>query len=230
MTRVVVPTLLPLRTDRNRRSADQGALGRCPKVQCLDIDSRQSSRSALPRLSSGIGCPRTAICSGHGVAARDPEEIDRNPCLSSHAGMVSRARGAGMPSKGLRLKQMQELHRAQNFDRMMSYLAVHPCVDCGEQDLIVLDFDHLPEHEKHFEVSRAVTASTRSWQSIEREIAKCEVVCANCHRRRTARRGNHRKHRHAIGESVGTKTVPDPNRRIPHGGGAKGRYECDCSL
>jgi hypothetical protein len=28
----------------------------------------------------------------------------------------------------------------------------------------------------------------RSWQSILDEMAKCEVVCANCHRRRTARR------------------------------------------
>lgn len=76
----------------------------------------------------------------------------------------------------------------------MDYLLAHPCVDCGEQDPVVLDFDHLPGFEKRFTISRAVGASTRSWDSILAEIAKCEVVCANCHRRRTAARGGFRKH------------------------------------
>jgi hypothetical protein len=30
---------------------------------------------------------------------------------------------------------------------------------------------------------------THSWQAVLDEITKCEVVCANCHRRRTAHRG-----------------------------------------
>jgi hypothetical protein len=48
----------------------------------------------------------------------------------------------------------------------------------------VLEFDHLAD--KSFDIGQAL--SYRNWQSILDEIEKCEVVCANCHRRRTARR------------------------------------------
>ena len=67
---------------------------------------------------------------------------------------------------------------------LIEYFKSHPCVDCGETDPLVLEFDHLGD--KEFEISQALI--DRSWQSILEEIAKCDVVCANCHRRRTARR------------------------------------------
>ncbi|WNM73006.1 HNH endonuclease [Streptomyces phage Persimmon] len=73
-------------------------------------------------------------------------------------------------------------------EKLLEYLAMHPCVDCGEADPIVLEFDHLPEFEKSFEIGRAVTSSTMSWAKVLTEIDKCEVVCCNCHRRRTAKR------------------------------------------
>lgn len=68
-----------------------------------------------------------------------------------------------------------------------SYLEEHPCVDCGESNPIVLDFDHL--REKSDDVANMVAAG-RPWSEIESEIAKCEVCCANCHARRTCRRIN----------------------------------------
>lgn len=79
-------------------------------------------------------------------------------------------------------------YRQANMERLRNYLMSHPCVDCGEQDIVVLEFDHLPDFEKKFEIGRAVTSTTRSWSLIETEIAKCEVVCCNCHRRRSIRR------------------------------------------
>jgi hypothetical protein len=91
------------------------------------------------------------------------------------------------------LAALQAAHRERNFIRLMAYLADHPCVDCGEADPIVLDFDHLPGATKRFEVGRAVGSSTRSWSLISSEIERCDVVCANCHRRRTARRAGHRR-------------------------------------
>jgi hypothetical protein len=67
---------------------------------------------------------------------------------------------------------------------LLEYFKTHPCVDCGEEDPIVLEFDHL--REKRFNISKAL--HDRSLESVLEEIEKCEVVCANCHRRRTARR------------------------------------------
>jgi len=69
--------------------------------------------------------------------------------------------------------------------RLSEYFASHPCVDCGECDPVVLEFDHIAE--KTDAVARMV-CDGYSWQSILREIAKCQVRCANCHRRVTAKR------------------------------------------
>jgi hypothetical protein len=67
---------------------------------------------------------------------------------------------------------------------LIEYFRTHPCVDCGEADPVVLEFDHL--RDKLFSVGMHLTR--RSWQDILDEIEKCQVVCANCHRRRTAAR------------------------------------------
>jgi hypothetical protein len=67
---------------------------------------------------------------------------------------------------------------------LIEYFRINPCADCGESDPIVLEFDHL--RDKSFAIGPQL--SQRSWTSILAEIEKCEVVCANCHRRRTARR------------------------------------------
>ena len=70
---------------------------------------------------------------------------------------------------------------------LLEFLADHPCADCGERDPIVLEVDYLAD--KSFSISRGIR--DRNWESVLREMAKCDVVCANCHRRRTARRGGH---------------------------------------
>jgi hypothetical protein len=73
---------------------------------------------------------------------------------------------------------------AKRMSWLLDYLAEHPCVDCGETDPVVLEFDHL--RNKLFDISRGIYY--KNWELLLAEIAKCEVVCANCHRRRTARR------------------------------------------
>ncbi len=67
--------------------------------------------------------------------------------------------------------------------RALDYLLEHPCVDCGEPDPIVLEFDH--RSDKLFTVSEVLHGHMR-WEVVAAEIAKCEVRCANCHRRRHA--------------------------------------------
>jgi hypothetical protein len=63
------------------------------------------------------------------------------------------------------------------------------CADCGYRSHpAALDFDHLPGFEKRFGLARAAWFK---WDDVLMEIAKCEVVCANCHRIRTAERSGH---------------------------------------
>ena len=70
--------------------------------------------------------------------------------------------------------------------RVFTYLLSHPCVDCGETDPIVLEFDHLDSATKIATISEMVQQQ-RPWEIIMNEIDKCQVRCANCHRRRTAK-------------------------------------------
>ena len=64
---------------------------------------------------------------------------------------------------------------------VIEYLKSHPCVDCGETDLMVLTFDHV-RGTKRMSVAELVNRGYLV-EVIEEEIAKCEVRCANCHMR-----------------------------------------------
>lgn len=66
------------------------------------------------------------------------------------------------------------------------YLFIHPCVDCGEKDVLVLEFDHRDKNEKEIDVSKTIRQGY-SLDRIIKEISKCDVRCANCHRRKTAK-------------------------------------------
>jgi hypothetical protein len=94
-----------------------------------------------------------------------------------------------------RVRVQKDRATAENRVRVSHYLSDHPCVDCGEADPIVLDFDHL--RDKHWDVSFMV-ASGFAWSTIELEIAKCEVRCANCHARKTARELGIYERKHAF--------------------------------
>ena len=76
----------------------------------------------------------------------------------------------------------------KRFDEIWEYKATHPCVDCGESDPIVLDFDHIVG-DKQFNIGSAVRGGA-SMAAIWAEIEKCELRCANCHRRVTHYRRN----------------------------------------
>jgi formate-dependent nitrite reductase cytochrome c552 subunit len=62
-----------------------------------------------------------------------------------------------------------------------------PCVDCDKAyPYYVMDFDHV-RGDKKFGLGEAAV-KMRSLQSIQEEIDKCDLVCANCHRERTFKR------------------------------------------
>lgn len=76
--------------------------------------------------------------------------------------------------------------RKTNRELLIKYLELNHCVDCKEKDIRVLQFDHLSN--KRAMVSDMVK-NAYSWKTILEEISKCEVVCANCHVKRTNKRG-----------------------------------------
>lgn len=99
-----------------------------------------------------------------------------------------------MPYKNKEDRKQFDARRATERKLFFSrYLREHPCVDCGESNLCVLEFDHV-RGEKLFNV-RGHTS--KNLHQIEEEIKKCDVRCANCHSRR------HKKGCVPSGEGVG---------------------------
>ena len=68
---------------------------------------------------------------------------------------------------------------------VFEYYKTHPCVDCGETDPVVLELDHV-RGEKVSGIANLV-AKNFPEKTILDEIAKCDVRCCNCHRRKTAK-------------------------------------------
>lgn len=112
-------------------------------------------------------------------------------CRACHAAYrrehYLKTRATYIENERLRVRAHRELNRAL----ILEYLRAHPCVDCGETDPVVLDFDHRDPAAKRLEVSRL--ANSKTWPQVLREIEKCDVRCASCHRRRTAEQFGWRK-------------------------------------
>jgi hypothetical protein len=84
--------------------------------------------------------------------------------------------------------QVPRPSRARNAAYVASTLEHGHCVDCGEDDSLVLEFDHVDNKTAN------ITDLVRREAALERlknEIAQCVIRCANCHRRRTSVVGRH---------------------------------------
>lgn len=80
------------------------------------------------------------------------------------------------------------------------FLSTKLCADCGNSDIRVLEFDHREPTEKSNEISRLVRYS--KWETLLKEIEKCDIVCANCHKIRTLTRMDSRKLRYHVAPVV----------------------------
>jgi hypothetical protein len=82
-----------------------------------------------------------------------------------------------------------QAQRVAKHRRLLREAKSVPCADCGRTyPPYVMDFDHRPGEKECFHISAIGSQGMRSWKSILAEIAKCDVVCANCHRERTYQR------------------------------------------
>lgn len=87
------------------------------------------------------------------------------------------------PNRRIYIRANSDKRIAEVQEWLRAYFASHPCVDCGETDIVVLEFDHQSDKEHNI----AHLMKRGNVESVKKEIAKCEVRCCNCHRRKTAR-------------------------------------------
>lgn len=67
---------------------------------------------------------------------------------------------------------------------IIRWLLDHPCENCGESDIAVLEFAHVDRSTKHANVTELIHYSEKR---LLEEMEKCKSLCANCHRRETMR-------------------------------------------
>ena len=82
-----------------------------------------------------------------------------------------------------RVRQNNRQIKEEGRQFVYDYLSTHPCVDCGESDPRVLEFDHI-KGRKYKAISRMVS-NNYPVSAIQQEISKTVIRCANCHRRKT---------------------------------------------
>jgi len=101
----------------------------------------------------------------------------RDNCV--HARKKRRLYRIANPGK---IRRLQRAWKDRLIEWRMDYKRRKGCIDCGENDPVVLDFDHKNGKRKKFSLAKTVSLSR-----MKQEAKKCDVRCANCHRRRTAK-------------------------------------------
>lgn len=92
--------------------------------------------------------------------------------------------GGSIPSRGTVAYTRNWRPRYLAYRVLVDDLKGHPCVDCGGTfPPECMDFDHLGD--KKWQIGRMMNFSH---EKVRDEIAKCDLVCANCHRIRTKSR------------------------------------------
>lgn len=161
-----------------RLVANEKVAGSSP-AHCTIVYTTKMTTKRCPR------CKKTKPIEEFHLKYRASESTKRGtyckPCQNAYAREHYEANKQTYVDKAAR--HNARYHR-ENTDWLMTYLLDHPCKDCGEADPIVLEFDHRDPRTKECNVSSMLTGSLAHLQS---EIAKCDVVCANCHSRRTAK-------------------------------------------
>lgn len=75
----------------------------------------------------------------------------------------------------------QKKRRIEVYNKVLEIKHSIGCQKCNENDPACLDFHHIND-DKEFAVAEALTGNI-NFKIIEKEIAKCIVLCANCHRK-----------------------------------------------
>lgn len=132
-------------------------------------------------MADGATCARKA---GHSPKARSAPGHQSRAFLDAKNAAERTARASGEYVRSREWTRNKAAERTQFLD---SYKLERGCADCKYAKFAgALEFDHLPGTDK---VAPVGNMRLSSMDRLLAEIAKCEVVCANCHRERTAKRG-----------------------------------------
>ncbi len=116
-------------------------------------------------------------------------------CIRCHRNRT-RARRAPLVEGGTD-KQKRERRRRREVKALVDSLKADPCTDCGQTfQPWQMDFDHRPGTQKVGSI--AVLIGHRNENKVLAEIAKCDLVCAVCHRRRTHARKEYGKPKQSV--------------------------------
>jgi hypothetical protein len=116
---------------------------------------------------------------------------------------------------------LHAIYTERNRRIVLTHLATHPCIDCSERDIIVLDFDHV-SGKKNGSISRLMRGGT-AIRTLLAEMEKCVVRCANCHRRKTALENGSYRNRPWLYVNVADEKIAGDALCLWDGGGSNSR-------
>lgn len=127
-------------------------------------------------------CKISKPLSEFGLNKRSKDGLQHNckPCKATYEAEYYKK----TPKRQSAIKASNARMRETNRLKLWNLLIKSKCNTCGESDPLVLQFDHLGN--KTHNIARMISASY-GWPSIQREIDKCQILCANCHIRKTAK-------------------------------------------
>lgn len=141
------------------------------------------------------GCHCVACAAAHAFAVRQRYRNvqDLTPDQRDHRRAIARKSATKMrskPSRWTKVKANARRVARERRDLLQAIKLERGCKDCGYKGCAeALDFDHRDPATKQHNISRVKTCALKVLLA---EVDKCDVVCANCHRVRTARRREQR--------------------------------------
>ena len=93
-------------------------------------------------------------------------------------------------------RRRNKMVKDRSYEYLGPYLLSHPCIDCGEKDILVLEFDHRDRRMKDSEISHIIQNGA-TLEKLKKEVEKCDVRCSSCHRRKTELENNSWKLKYA---------------------------------
>ena len=168
-------TELPLSRFNKYSQGKYGRRARCKK--CLSIQRKTSTQRTAKRLSLEANGKRKCSKCGKTKALSSFQMSYRTERKRWSREGVCKA------CVSIRGKEKNKNHNLDVRKYVFDYLKTHPCVDCGETNVLALEFDHL--HSKKFDIGTALGRSTKLANRVKSEITKCVVRCSTCHRIKT---------------------------------------------